>query len=270
MGEIKRIYDMELHTFVICAYGKSRYLEECIHSLLRQTVKSKILIATSTPNDLIDKLGKQYHLDIRINREGKGIADDWNFAYAQAKSKYVTLAHQDDIYESDYTESMLELLENAEKPLIFFSNYGEIRHKNKIKSNALLRVKRIMLMPIRYKKMCKYRIIKRGIVSLGNPICCPAVTYVKENIRYPLFKKHFKSNLDWEVWERLSNEKGSFEYSGKILMYHRIHVESETSILINSKERTIEDYEMLSRFWPQWVVKICIKVYSKGENSNKI
>ena len=36
------------HTFAICAYGDSPYLTECLDSLLRQTVKSTILLATST------------------------------------------------------------------------------------------------------------------------------------------------------------------------------------------------------------------------------
>ena len=38
------------HTFAVCAYGESPYLEECVRSLLDQNVKSRILIATSTPN----------------------------------------------------------------------------------------------------------------------------------------------------------------------------------------------------------------------------
>ena len=32
------------HTFAICAYKESPYLEECIQSLMNQTVKSDILI----------------------------------------------------------------------------------------------------------------------------------------------------------------------------------------------------------------------------------
>ena len=36
------------HTFVVCAYGKSAYLEECVLSLMHQVCKSRILIATST------------------------------------------------------------------------------------------------------------------------------------------------------------------------------------------------------------------------------
>lgn len=261
---------MELHAFVICAYGESKYLEECIQSLLRQTIKSRILIATSTPNEFINELGRRYRLEVYINRDGRGIADDWNFAYAQADSKYVTLAHQDDIYEPTYVEIMLNQLQKANKPLIFFSDYGEIRQRRKVKVNLLLRVKRLLLTPMRARRLRKYRIIKRGVVAFGNAICCPAVTYVKDSLQYPVFEKHFKSNLDWEVWERISEKEGSFEYCSKVLMYHRIHGESETSALINSRERMAEDYEMLCRFWPQRLAKLYLKVYSKGENSNQI
>ena len=41
------------HTFVICAYKESKYLEDCIRSLKAQEVKSYIKIATSTPNEYI-------------------------------------------------------------------------------------------------------------------------------------------------------------------------------------------------------------------------
>ena len=40
------------HTFVICAYKESPYLEECIQSLQAQTVSSQILMVTSTPNEI--------------------------------------------------------------------------------------------------------------------------------------------------------------------------------------------------------------------------
>ena len=46
----------ELHTFVVLAYKESSLLEECIKSVLNQTTKTNVVIATSTPNDFITKL----------------------------------------------------------------------------------------------------------------------------------------------------------------------------------------------------------------------
>ena len=45
------------HTFAICAYKESPYLEECIQSLMNQTVKSDILIATATPSKYMSIMG---------------------------------------------------------------------------------------------------------------------------------------------------------------------------------------------------------------------
>ena len=53
---------MSNHTFVVCAYKESEYLKECIESLLAQTVKSRIVIATSTPNEHIRSIAGRYGL----------------------------------------------------------------------------------------------------------------------------------------------------------------------------------------------------------------
>ena len=39
------------HTWVICAYGESDYLEACIQSLKNQTLQSQIICYSSTPLD---------------------------------------------------------------------------------------------------------------------------------------------------------------------------------------------------------------------------
>ena len=48
------------HTFVVCAYKESPYLEECINSLEKQKVKSNIIISTSTPNRYIEEIAKKH------------------------------------------------------------------------------------------------------------------------------------------------------------------------------------------------------------------
>ena len=54
----------KLHTFVICAYKESQYLEECIVSLINQETETNILISTSTPNDYIEELANKYNIII--------------------------------------------------------------------------------------------------------------------------------------------------------------------------------------------------------------
>ena len=47
------------HTFAICAYKESEYLEECIKSIKKQSLKSNIIMVTSTPNDFIKNMAKK-------------------------------------------------------------------------------------------------------------------------------------------------------------------------------------------------------------------
>ena len=53
---------MKKHTFAICAYKESKYLEACIQSLKKQTVKTNIILVTSTPNQYIEDLCKKYEI----------------------------------------------------------------------------------------------------------------------------------------------------------------------------------------------------------------
>ena len=49
-------------------------------------------MATSTPNEWIQRLAEKYEIPLYINTGEGGIAQDWNFAYRQAKTDYVTAA----------------------------------------------------------------------------------------------------------------------------------------------------------------------------------
>ena len=52
------------HTFVICAYKESKYLEECVKSLQNQTVKSNIKMVTSTPNEYIKGIAEKQNIEL--------------------------------------------------------------------------------------------------------------------------------------------------------------------------------------------------------------
>lgn len=258
------------HTFAICAYKKSPYLEECILSLKNQTVKSNIIIVTSTPNTYIENMAKKYDLPYFINTGEGGITQDWNFGYAHADSKYITIAHQDDVYKKEYLAEALRALKKSGRPLIFFSDYCEIRDGRDVTENRLLKIKRIMLLPLRVKVFQKFRWIRRRILSFGSPICCPSVTFAAENLPEVVFKNGFRACEDWEAWEMISKLPGEFLYSPRILMGHRIHEGSETSAIIGDNMRSSEEYKMFCKFWPKGIARMLTKVYAGGQKSNQL
>ena len=165
---------------------------------------------------------------------------------------------------------ILAELRKNKNPIIAFTDYGELRNNKVVFDNKILKVKRFMLMPLRIGKMQSSERIRRMILSFGSPICCPAVTYVKRNLPDEVFSSGFRSDEDWEAWEKLSKIKGEFVYIPKVGMYHRIHKESETSIILGDNARKREDYIMFCKFWPKFIAKILVRFYSESEKSNKL
>lgn len=272
LRKARTFYEAKDHTFVICAYRKSPYLEQCIKSVLSQEVLGKICIATSTPNDYISDLAGKYKIDLFINSNNAktGIAEDWNYAVECAKTPLVTLAHQDDIYENNYLQEILQALNSNKYPLIAFTDYRELRNGRTVANNKLLKVKRLMLSPLKIKMLENSRFVRRFILSMGSAICCPSVTLVKEHISLPVFLNNMKSNIDWQAWESISRKKGGFVYVSKKLVEHRIHQQSTTSELLAVNGRRQEDLYMFQKFWPGWIARGIEAIYNSNEKSNII
>ena len=254
------------HTFAICAYKESQYLEECIKSLKNQTIKSNIIMATSTPNDYIKNLAKKYEIELFVNDGEKGIGQDWNFAVSKTKTDYVTVAHQDDIYCETYLEEIVNKLEKGKDFIIAFSDYNEIKNGETIPLTTNLKIKKILLFPLRINN--KWKISKKFALAFGSSICCPAVTVNTKVLGKKPYKTELKCDLDWDSWYEFSKIKGRFLYINKPLMKHRIHEESETSNLIQNNTRLEEDFLMFKKFWPEWIAKILMKKYKNAIKTN--
>ena len=258
------------HTFVVLAYKESKYLEECIKSVTNQTIKSNVVIATSTPNDYIEKLAKKYKLKVVVNKEKKGIAYDFNFAVFCTKSELITVAHQDDIYDKNYAEEIIKSYEIDRNASIIFTDYYEIRNNEKVYSNLNLKIKRILLRPLRKLENGKIKKNRIKVLKNGNAICCPSVTFVQKNTCKDIFICDFKCNVDWYAWWQLSNQDNSFLFIPKCLMGHRISLETTTTDIIKNGIRTKEDYIMFCKFHNKLIAKLLTKIYKNSEKSNKV
>ncbi len=258
------------HMFVLCAYKENPHLENSIKSLLGQTVKTKIAVSTSTPNDYIKNICDKYNLPLFINNGKAGIGYDWNYAYNQANTKLVTIAHQDDIYEPEYIRNILHYANKREDAIIIYTDYCELRNGVKTITNKLLKIKRIMNWPLSLPFFYRSRFVRRRILSFGCPICCPAVTIVKMNAGDTVYDSEFKNSCDYRTWVRLSKNKGSYIYINKKLFNHRIYAESTTTQNLNDNIRAKEDFKILCEFWPKPIAKMINSVYCTSEKSNEL
>ena len=259
------------HTFVVLAYKESVYLEECIQSVLNQKYKSDVVIATATPNKFIKKIANKYKLKIIENKDHIDIGHDFDFAIHCVKKGLVTVAHQDDLYDYEYSYEMVKMYEKYSDSSIVFPDYYEIRNGKKVYKNKLLKVKRILRTPLIFHKLCKRKFIKRLSIRFGCSIMCPSITFVAGNIPEECYSSPYKLNVDWYCYEKLSRYPGRWSYVKKPLMGHRIHEESTTSEFIKTEStRTKEDLISFQWFWPKPIAKMLNHFYMNAQKSNVV
>ncbi len=272
LSQFSNLPDMSAinHTFIIPAYKNSIFLEDCIKSLKQQTISSIIIITTSTPSEFIAGIARKYNIELLINEYDNGIAGDWNFAYKACNTKYLTLAHQDDVYLPDYTEKCLLYAEKKTNSnmLLVFTDYKEVKTNKEKKSSLIITVKKILLLLFLFRNNFKNPFIKKGILSFGNPISCPTVMFNILNIGPFEFSEKYRYNLDWEAWLRLAKRDGKFIYINRKLMLHRIHNESQTISQIRDNNREKEEEMIFISIWNKPFAKLLMSMYRYAAKLN--
>ena len=261
-----------LHSFAVLAYKESPYLEECVLSLINQTVKSRIVIYTSTPSQNVINISRKYEIPLVINRDHQGIVSDWDFAYNNCESAYVTLVHQDDVYLSQYNELCFLAIDKTRNrdSLMVFTWYNDLIGEKERIFNINLIIKKFLLLPYMIKSDIRSRFLKRAMLSFGSSIPCPSVMYHKSQIGVFNFSKTFSCNMDWDAWLRLSEKQGSFVFVNSKLFLHRIYKESQTSKQIDNDGRRNEDLLIFKRLWPEPIARLLSALYFLSYRMNNV
>jgi glycosyltransferase involved in cell wall biosynthesis len=262
--KMKQEKNQPTHCFAICAYKDSPYLENCIRSLKAQTVKTNIILSTSTPSSYIQELAERYQIPMFV-REGKSdIQEDWNFAYNHAHAEYVTVAHQDDEYHPDYAKELLQAAGQYEDISLFITDYLPIKNGQVGKRDINSKIRRLLRTPLKSRFLGDKQWVKKAILCLGNSICCPAVTYHKTLLGESIFTSQYKYNLDWDTFYKYACRPGRFAYVDKPLTHYRVHDGATSKEFIQDHRRVADDISMFRKFWPEWVVKIIMVFYKNA------
>lgn len=234
------------HTFVILAYNISDDLEECIKSVINQSVKSNIVIATSTPNDYIIDLASEYSLGVMVNKAKSNKGRDYNFAIKSFDTELVTIAHQDDLYDRNYTKEIKKCYKkNKDATIIFTDNY-EIHGDKKIKKSKKLFWIRYYLFPLRFSFLQNKKYFKLRSLRRDKYICTSSITFVKKNIDGDIFPTNFKYDNDWQGLIDLAKKNTKFVYLKEKLVGYRVEDKEE------NKAKNKEDEKILRSQYPKW------------------
>lgn len=258
---------MVTHTFSICAYKDSPYLESCIRSLKKQTVPSKVILCTSTPSPYIQELADRYQIPVYIRRGESDIQEDWNFACHMADTKLVTIAHQDDMYSRHYSETVQNCWQRYPDTTVMTTDAVIVKNHQLQKPDQVELVKKLLRLPLRIPALNHLTTVKRSALRFGNPIMCPSCTYHKEMLGEPVFQSKYKFALDWDTMARLAERPGRWICIERPLLYYRIHEEATTKTCIRDHRREQEEADMYRKFWPEWMVRLLMKGYRRAYDS---
>jgi len=255
---------MERHTFAVCAYKDSPYLEECIKSLKRQSVPSEIILCTSTPSKYIRGMAELFDIPLYVRQGESDIQDDWNFAYGKAEGRLVTIAHQDDCYHRDYVKWMQDCWEKYQDTTVFTTDCAIVKNEEVQKPGIVQFVKLILRLPLRLRGLADRTWVKKAALLFGNPIICPSCTYDKQALGEPLFDSEYKFALDWDTMWKLAERPGRFVCAERPLIRYRIHEDATTKACIQDHRRAQEEAAMYGKIWPKPVVKALMFFYKKA------
>lgn len=256
------------HCFAVPAYGESPHLESCLRSLATQSTRSPAIVCTSTPNAHIARLAGRYGMPVFENPVRGGIGCDWNFALESAPARWVTLAHQDDVYLPHFAERTLAALARHPGASLAFTGYREIEGGQQRTLSSMLRIKRLLLeLAFLGSGHASSRFFKTNALRFGCAVPCPSATIDRDSgLR---FDTRLKVDLDWDAWLRLARLPGSFVYLRESLMQHRVHPGSETTSAIEDGHRQREDAMMFRRVWPGPLADMLASAYRASYRSNR-
>lgn len=241
------------HIFAVAAYGKSPFLKACLISLKNMRGGSQVIVCTSTPCDFISSTAAEFGYEVFAREGESSIRDDWNFCVemaAKKKAKFVTVAHQDDIYGPDYLSTLKKAASLYPDMSLFCSDYQSIDKEGLTINTRLENVKRLLRLGLRFRKLSHLKPVKRSALCFGNSICCPSCTYSIERTPLPIFRGDYKFVTDWDALIRLSDMPGRFVCSEKKLVKHRIHPHSQTLKTMDDDTRKKEEASLFKCLWP--------------------
>lgn len=255
---------MFTHTFAICAYKDSPYLESCIRSLKRQTAPAAIILCTSTPSPFLENMAEKYGLPYYVREGESDIQADWNFAYEKADSQLVTIAHQDDCYHKKYAEYVQSCWKKYKDTSVFTTDCVIIKDGKFQKRGMFLKIKKVLRLPLKFRRLSGLKIVKRGVLMWGNPLICPSATYNKTMLKAPLFASSYRFALDWDTMWELAGRPGRFVCEEKPLIGYRIHEGATTKAFIENHKRSQEELSMYQKIWPGWMARGLMIFYQRA------
>lgn len=134
--------EMALVSIIVPVYNVEKYLEQCINSLLNQTMKDIEVIcvddgSTDSSSRILNEFSSRDPRVQVISKENTGYGDSMNRGIARAKGKYIGIVESDDYVLPDMFSSLLREAERTDADVVK-SNYHSFSESSGLNYEEIL------------------------------------------------------------------------------------------------------------------------------------
>lgn len=198
-------------SITLCTFNSIEYIEQCVDSLLNQTLKDfeLIIVDDGSTDGTIEYLNQLVDHRIRLYVLGKnyGLIYARTQAFAAARADYIALMDADDIVHPQRLEEQLRVLE-AGNVDICGTRYqtldtasNRLRERPSYVSNSDL----------------------RALLTIYCPLCNPTVSFKRTLLEITGYEEAFRHAEDYAFWTALSASDCVFHIVPLHLLTYRVH-----------------------------------------------
>lgn len=193
----------DLISIIIPVYNSEKYIGNCLESILKQTYKNiEIIIIDDGSTDDSAKICDAFsRKDNRIkvyHISNSGVAIARNIGLEKSKGKFIAFSDSDDLYEIDFLEKAITLIEEADYFSGAFLTFSQTNKENLIDYLADTGKEEIILVEKYLKKMLDYQAGAYWGANWGK-LYYKDIIY-KNNIQFESkvqFAEDFRFNLEY-------------------------------------------------------------------------
>lgn len=225
-------------TVITPAYNAASYIEQCIQSVMRQTIHCKMLIVDDCSKDdtvlIAERYEKQYPSRIRVikNSENQGVAMSRNIAVQAADTDYIAFLDADDWWALDKLELQVAALKQSGADACYSGR--ELMSADGSSTGKVLHIPET----VSYSQLLK-----------GNVISCSSVVMRRQDaLRYPM--EHDELHEDYILWLSMLRDGKRFAGVDKPLLKSRLGEEGKSRNKRKSARMTYGVYRHMGI--PMW------------------
>lgn len=216
---------------VMATYNGEKYLAQQLESILNQTRKNiNIIICDDASTDNTKNIIKEFakkdnRLSYIFNERNIGVNKNFEAGFSNAKSDFIAIADQDDIWKEDKIDEMMKLFSNDKVMLVHSASVQFSGDKLPVTEFA-------------YSKQMKgndaRKLVYRNSISGHN------IIFRKELLKYSL---PIPNGLYYDWWLAVvATCIGTIEASNKVLTYQRKHDSNVTLYNRTTNKQTRKEY----------------------------